>query len=76
MISKQEALIIAREHIEGYILQEDCDEIRSLSSYYPIFWTFTIYHRDQDKNVFQTIIRVSNKGIVTDWEKRHIREEN
>ena len=75
MISKEEASIIAHEHIEGYILQDYCDEIRSSSSYFPIFWQFTIYHRDQDKNVFETIICISNKGVVTDWEKRHINEE-
>ena len=59
MISKEEASIIAHEHIEGYILQDYCDEIRSSSSYFPIFWQFTIYHRDQDKNVFETIICIS-----------------
>ena len=75
MISKQEAVIIAHEHIEGLILQEECHSNKSCGTSYPLSWTFNIYHRNRDKDTFLTVIEITNKGVVARWDKKHISEE-
>ena len=75
MISKEEAIIIVHEHIEGVILQERCFANMTYASSYPVSWIFDIYHRNQDKDTFHTIIEVTNKGVVSQWDKIHIDED-
>ena len=76
MISKEEAKIIAYEHIDGIILQESCTPYMMPSSNHPRSWIFDVYHRNQDKDTFHTIIEVTNKGVVAFWNKHHISDEN
>lgn len=76
MISKEEATIIAHEHIEGIILQESCRAYMLYSSTYPKSWIFNIYHRNQDKDTFYTIIEITNNGVVAQWNKIYIADEN
>lgn len=76
MISKEEAKIIAYEHIDGIILQESCMPYMMPSSNRPRSWIFNIYHRNQDKDIFHTIIEITNKGVVASWNKYHISDEN
>ena len=76
MISKEEATIIAHEHIEGIILQESCRPYMRYSSTYPVSWIFDIYHRNQDKDTFHTIIEITNNGVVAQWNKIYISDEN
>ena len=76
MISKQEAQIIAHEHIEGVILHEDCRTKMGYRSAYPIAWVFRIYHRNQDKDTFQTVIEITRNGVVSLWDRIHIGDEN
>lgn len=76
MISKEEATIIAHEHIEGIILQESCKVYMLHSSTYPKSWIFDIYHRNQDKDTFHTIIEIANNGTVLQWNKIYIADEN
>lgn len=76
MISEEEASIIAHEHIDGIILQEDCSVRMSTKSTYPKSWVFNIYHRNQDKDTFHTVIEVTNNGIVAQWDKTYILDEN
>ena len=76
MISKEEAKIIAYEHIDGIILQESCTPYMMPSSNYPRSWIFDIYHHNQDKDTFHTIIEITNKGVVASWHKHHISDEN
>lgn len=76
MISKEEAKIIAYEHIDGIILQESCTPYMMPSSNRPRSWIFNIYHRNQDKDTFHTIIEIINNGVVASWNKYHISDEN
>ncbi len=76
MISKEEAKVIAYEHIDGIILQASCRPYMMYSSNYPRSWIFDIYHRNQDKDTFHTIIEITNKGAVASWNKYHIGDEN
>ena len=75
MISKEEATIIAHEHIEGIILQESCRAYMRSSSTYPVSWIFDIYHRNQDKDTFHTIIEITNNGVVSQWNKIYVSDE-
>lgn len=76
LISKQEAQIIAHEHIEGVILSEDVVEINSLHTRFPKSWIFDIYHRNQDKDTFHTIIEISRNGMVFSWNKYQVSDKD
>lgn len=75
MISKQEALVIAHEYIEGAILQESCRSIMTSSSSYPKKWVFDIYHRNHEKDTFHTIIHITNTGAVSDWTRYQVGDQ-
>lgn len=75
MISKDEAAIIAHEHIDGVILQERVVPHMTMHSMYPSSWVFDIYHRNQDKDTFHTVIEITNMGAVAQWNKTYIADE-
>lgn len=75
MISKQEALVIAHEYIEGAILQESCRSVMTSSSSYPKKWVFDIYHRNHEKDTFHTIIHITNTGAVSDWTRHQVGDQ-
>lgn len=72
MISLQEAMSIVHEHCDGDILDGSYDTIIPPSSKTPISWEFTVYHRDEDDNVFKTIIEIDRNGTVLHWYKTFI----
>ena len=69
MISFEEAKSIAIERCDGDILSISYKNIMIPSSHYPISWKFTIYHMDEDGNIWKTFFEIKNNGIVLDWYK-------
>lgn len=69
MIFFEEAKSIAIERCDGDILSISYKSMMISSSHYPISWRFTIYHKDEDSNIWKTIIEIKNNGTVLDWYK-------
>lgn len=75
MISEREALAIAHEYTKGSILKQSWNAKMGYDSKYPKSWIFSIYHRNEDNDTFQTIIEVTNTGVVSDWQTKYISDE-
>lgn len=72
MISEQEALNKACEMVRGYHIFET--DIKKPKQSYP-FYRVSIYHGDEEGNVFHDVIHVLKNGTVAQWDRRHLKEE-
>ena len=76
MISKQEALNKACEMIQGKVYETEIKEMYMFSSRKSsLFYRVSIYHGDEDGNIFHDVVHILTNGTVAQWDRRHLKDE-
>lgn len=74
MISEKEAINIAHECAKGSVIRQKITTMGNPNC--PKAWKFVIWHQNEDRDTFQSFIEVTNNGIISDFQTRHISEES